>query len=242
MNCIEFRRLRLSDPYVADKHLTSHKKSCQSCSDFERDILLLDEKVKHALMVDVPEGLSARILLNQSLGRVNRRPPLWRWTSLAASVVIVIMLSMYQFPEPDSLQTQLVSHLKQEHIVLPAGIGNVDDAIVQKVLNSISLHADGSIGKVTFAENCDLDGEMVGHLVVEWDNVNYNLLIVPGNFGRDAQEFIEDNWHGIVTSHSSGNRVALLSKVASLGSKDRDAATMRTILAELDHSITPLNV
>ena len=92
MNCIEFRQLKLVDPYEVSESATEHRLTCVSCSRFESEILNLDSTLRHALSVEVPDGFAAKVLLNQSLQSHPRRPTRWVWLSMAASFFLAIII------------------------------------------------------------------------------------------------------------------------------------------------------
>ena len=76
MNCLEFRQLALADPY--DPALTEHAAGCVKCTKFRQEILDMDSDLEKAFAIPVPEGLAARVLLNQSLSDRPKPLPLLR--------------------------------------------------------------------------------------------------------------------------------------------------------------------
>ena len=79
MNCIEFRQLKLADPYSVNNEVHHHKSNCRNCRIFEGELQELNDSIDTALTVPVPEGFAAKILLNQSLqpptrGYINNQP------------------------------------------------------------------------------------------------------------------------------------------------------------------------
>ena len=89
MNCLEFRQLALADPY--DSALDVYAESCPQCTKFREEILSIDNDIEKALNVEVPEGLAARILLNQSLSEPDTTQTWFRYgmaASFAAALVV----------------------------------------------------------------------------------------------------------------------------------------------------------
>ncbi len=85
MNCIEFRHLILTEPSAKPSDAEAHLETCAQCTRFKQEILDLDSDIEKALSIDVPEGLAARILLNQSLKQSPRFQTRWVQFAMAAS-------------------------------------------------------------------------------------------------------------------------------------------------------------
>ncbi len=97
MNCLEFRQLVLVDPY--DPELEVHAESCQQCTKFRADVLDMDSDIEKALAVEVPEGLAARVLLNQSLSDKKKPVTVWVRYSMAASFAAALIFGAYLFTQ-----------------------------------------------------------------------------------------------------------------------------------------------
>lgn len=90
MNCLEFRQRVLADPY--DPELREHAENCEKCRGFRQEILDMDSELEKALKVPVPEGLAARVFLNQSL-ESQPKPTPWVRYGMAASFVAALVLA-----------------------------------------------------------------------------------------------------------------------------------------------------
>ena len=95
MNCSDYRRQIETDPAQRSAALSQHVLSCSACAEFTRRIRTVDQRIKDAVRVPVPENLEARILLRQSFQETRSRPrgrrSLW---ALAASVVLVLSIAL----------------------------------------------------------------------------------------------------------------------------------------------------
>ena len=92
MNCLEFRRLALADPY--DPALNAQAESCAKCAKFRNELIEKDSSIEKALNVEVPDDLAAGILLNQALKESNDIRT-WVRYSMAASFAAALVLSGY---------------------------------------------------------------------------------------------------------------------------------------------------
>lgn len=67
MNCLDFKRLALSDPNSNDASFILHSKNCVDCLQYVGEIRQMDADLSGSLDVSVPSSLMARLELNQML-------------------------------------------------------------------------------------------------------------------------------------------------------------------------------
>jgi len=67
MNCLEFKRLALSDPNSRDKDFVTHSSTCPDCLKYVGGVRQMDSDLAGSLDIDVPPELMARLQLNQEL-------------------------------------------------------------------------------------------------------------------------------------------------------------------------------
>ena len=64
MNCLDFHRQLLSDPYTSDAAVQSHEAECRSCANFAREVRGQEVKLRALLQeVSPPQGLAERVAL-----------------------------------------------------------------------------------------------------------------------------------------------------------------------------------
>jgi hypothetical protein len=216
MNCIEFRQLILADPNTSSEQTNQHKSGCNNCAAFEREIHGLDESLRTALTVAIPEGLAAKVLLNQSLQSHPRRPTRWYWMSMAASFFMAVFV--FQMTPADSLDDDIIQHLDHEAHQVHGKSGDISSAEVRTVLYAIDGDLDGGIngdidesfGKVTYASKCYMNGQLVAHFVVENGGEPYTLIVIPAETRRELS-FQSDRWHGVIVPHPTGSLAIIAS-------------------------------
>ena len=219
MNCIEFRQLKLADPNTYSEQANRHKSGCSTCSTFEQEIHELDESLRTALTVAIPEGLAAKVLLNQSLQSHPRRPTRWYWMSMAASFFMAVFV--FQMTPADALDDDIVEHLDHEAHQVHGKSGDISSAEVRTVLyaiggdldGEIDGEIDGSLGKVTYASKCYMNGQLVAHFVVENGGETYTLIVIPTETRRELN-FQTVRWHGVITPHPTGSLAIITSAQA----------------------------
>lgn len=237
MNCLDFRRIRLSDPYATDSELLKHRSDCAACRAFEGEIRSLDRKIAKAFTVEVPEGLAARILLNHSLKSRSRLPTRLQWLAMAASVVLAIGVAVYWVAGRERPEQKLVQHLQMEQRGIDSILMPIHEPQLRQVLNSVNLDIVKSIGEVQFASTCVIDGRLVAHLVIKDARNRYTLLLAPTSLGPLNLEFDRDEWHGVIAASVAGGSVAVLARDDS----GTDFDTMRELIRRVNQSIAPMH-
>ena len=67
MNCLDFKRLALSDPNSAEPSFVLHSKECPDCLKYVGGIRQMDADLSKSVDVQMPSSLMARLELNQML-------------------------------------------------------------------------------------------------------------------------------------------------------------------------------
>jgi len=65
MNCLEFKKLALSEPGCKDIKFLEHSQSCSDCLKYLNSVRQMDADLASSLDVTVPDDLMARLKLNQ---------------------------------------------------------------------------------------------------------------------------------------------------------------------------------
>lgn len=73
MNCLEFKRLALSDPNSEDRDFVTHSRECPDCLKYIGGVRQMDADLAQSVDVKVPESLMARIQLNQLIEEETKR-------------------------------------------------------------------------------------------------------------------------------------------------------------------------
>lgn len=67
MNCLDFKRLALSDPNSAEPSFIKHSKDCPDCLKYVGGVRQMDSDLSKSVEVQMPASLMARLELNQML-------------------------------------------------------------------------------------------------------------------------------------------------------------------------------
>ena len=210
VTCLELRRMLMAEPQRRDAGIAEHLKDCSACAGFAREMLALDARLEAAFKVPVPEGLEARIALDGSLK--NRRRPLRPWMALAASVVLVGLLTTFAWrhdhPSDAVLATAVVKHIEnpeESEAIKPDRALLHDAAYVQGVMQKAGAGMQGGMGDVTYAQVCLFRGERVAHLVVHGANGPVTIMLLRHIHVDKTVPVDEDGFHGVIVPAGQGS-------------------------------------
>ncbi len=124
MNCLDFRRRWLTVPYAGDLALAQHERVCSGCRQFARRGLVFERRLREAVSVEAPPGLTERIRQRRDIGEMvhkHQARPL-RYAVMISLVLAAALVSLlaYDFLAPDPREAEF--HRVAEHLSLfPAG-------------------------------------------------------------------------------------------------------------------------
>lgn len=214
MNCLEFRRLDLSDPRNRGEAFLEHRSECADCARFAAEVDALDDKLLDAFKVPVPEELATRIKLRQVIGDEGQRRRLRPWQfALAASVMLSVSLSaffgwqMYSTNRyVDQLRLAVVEHIRQEPQFLSGRVDNAGREF-KRVLAAFGGQVVGDIASVNHAEICALQhkNEPVAHSVIQGRHGPVTVLYLRGDPVARSTPFKDSEMKGVLVPAGRGN-------------------------------------
>ena len=114
MNCLEFRRELLAAPLERSVDLAAHRLSCRECAKFATNLITLEQQLKAATLVEVPEGLASKVLLRHRLQArsawIKNRMAM-ALGSLAAALTLTLSLFWTAMP---TLESSVLAHVQNE--------------------------------------------------------------------------------------------------------------------------------
>jgi hypothetical protein len=214
MNCMEFRRMLLTDPCSTDAAFIEHRTSCPECADAVARSAHFERRLRAAVNVDVPENLASRILLKQSF-ESHRERPWWRSRSLyalAASMLLAVgvaVLGYQSYHEQRSLGEEFVALVNGAPYSF-AATGPVSGSEISSALEATGLDLEGSIGDVTFAGRCLVREKLSGHIVVKGETAPVTVFLMADQLVERRTTIRTANFSGIVLPQGSGT-IAIVS-------------------------------
>jgi hypothetical protein len=185
MNCLEFRRNILTDPFSKDCDLLDHEADCDSCAPFARDVRAQEVRLRSALQeVSPPEGMVDRIQLAARFEQRSSTQRRW-WYSAAAMMLMAIGVSMVSLLGTSidrgnvALAQSVVNHIEDEaHHLREAQ--PVSAARLHRVFERFGAVLTADIGQVNFAAECLMRDRTGVHLVMPGARGPVTVFFMPG--------------------------------------------------------------
>ncbi len=223
MNCLEFKRLALSDPNSGDHGFVRHSKDCPDCLKYVAGVRRMDNDLSRSLDVSMPSDLIARLQLNQEMmeedagqqddfdastgsGNVVAFQPMRRYAiaaCLALSLFVGGFLASGQFSfnqdigsDYEALLSGVVEHMN-EQAVTPIWDANK----ANKSANTLLASYDGEmklkfLSNLQFSRICPM-GQYKGlHASLETDDGQVTFAYIKG---APVGEMLDAGYEGYVS-------------------------------------------
>jgi len=194
MDDLQFRRRIYADPNTRDEDMLDAMKSDPAKQSFSQELEDLDSKIFQALNVDVPNDLSDKLILRQTLASHQQQKRKSRVRlALAASVAFAMGLT-FNFMQFSSAYGNLgdyaIAHVAHEQGYFSnTSSKNVSLAALNDKMSAFDGSFTSDIGKLIFADYCRFDGMKSLHLVFQGETSPVTVFVVPHN---DDLEFSEN--------------------------------------------------
>jgi len=222
MDDLQFRRAIYADPNNQDAETIAAQQQDPSKKQFAKEISQLDEKIKQALHVPVPDDLCNKLILRQTLAnhQVHKRKTRVH-LALAASVAIVggLMLNFIQFSSAyTNLGDYALAHVYHEQGSFE---NNASNQVTLASLNKKMAAFDGSfskaLGNLISADYCRFDGMKSLHLVYQGKTSPVTVFVVPKNDQLNFDsDFNDKQLFGSSLEFSHSNIIVVADKNESL--------------------------
>ncbi len=211
MNCLEFRRVCLSDPYTGSEDFTAHRSACRECARFAESVDVFDKKLRDAINIPIPGDLATRVKLRQVIGeeQAQRSRP-WRW-ALAAGVFITVSLSGffgYQVYATNEyikqLQVAVLHHVDSEPEFLRIE-GKQPEEKFRRVMAAFGADVLADIRQIRHADVCAMNKKPIAHSVFNGETGRVTVLYIIGKRIRDETPMESDSRHVLLIPVGQGN-------------------------------------
>lgn len=118
MNCLEFKRLALSEPSSKEVRFVEHHEKCPDCLKYVSGVKKMDADLGQSLDVEVPSDLVARLQLNQELNEEAASTQSTRRYAIAASFAVVLFVAGFMV----SNQIGIGNQIDEDYQTLLAGV------------------------------------------------------------------------------------------------------------------------
>jgi hypothetical protein len=237
MNCEDYKEAIAADPSYDGG--AGHLTECAACQSYRAEMQALDETISRALSLDVPvlempelpelvaeeSAKSATSVADNVVALPNRRWVAPTWFAVAATVVVAALLGVRLIStgiEHESLADEILAHLDHE----PYALRVTDVAITDERLNSVVAgdvaQVDRSVGLITYAQSCVINGHDVPHLVIQGERGPVTILLMPEEMLPDGPESISgESINGVILPVGNGSIAILGESDENLGNIER---------------------
>lgn len=212
MNCLEFRQALLANPASLNDGLKQHLQDCPACAQFASSMSDFERQLKKSVDVEVPEGLSSRILLRQRLAmqqKSNRRRG--SWMAFAASLIlgVVVVLGVeHQITEP-TLEQVVLHHVNDELHHLRDNY-DLDITKLNRVLSDHGSKIEFLPGRrINYAGACRIRNHQGAHVVVDSEKGPITILLMPGEFVAARKSLKDKRFQGVIVPVKNGSMAIL---------------------------------
>jgi len=210
VNCLDFRRLLLQDPFRNDADLLEHEAQCAQCATFAREQRAQETRLRAMLgEITPPPELAENIRLAVKLdrrGRSRRRV----WYATAASVLLIVGATMLSLVTETwergnmALAQSVLNHIDDEaHHLREAG--PVTGQRVKFVFARFGARLNGDIGQVNFAAECLMRKRNGVHLVLPGVQGPITAFFMPGEHTERVLPVSSERFAGHVVPTAWGS-------------------------------------
>ncbi|MFT5023889.1 MAG: hypothetical protein ACI9O3_001494 [Colwellia sp.] len=222
MDDLQFRRRIYADPNTRDEDMLAAIHSDPAKQNFTQELESLDSKLFQALNIEVPVGLSDKLILRQTMASHQEQKRKSRVRlALAASVAFVMGLTInfMQFSNAyNNLGDYAIAHIAHEEGHFSnTSTANVSLASLNDKMATFNASFTDSIGKLMFANYCRFDGMKSLHLVFQGTTSMVTVFIVPNNEElKFTADFSTDKLIGKSQHFKNNNIIVVADKSESL--------------------------
>lgn len=210
MNCLEFRRQLLEDPFRTEQALLAHEAECPQCETFARDLRAQETRLRALLNEpSPPPELGANIELAIQLDRTTRSRRN-TWFAAAASLTLVIGATLVSLVSETwergnmALAQTVLHHIDDEaHHLREAG--PISDQRVKYVFARFGAELNQEIGQVNFAAECLMKTRNGVHLVLPGEHGPITVFYMPGETVSEEVEIDSARFDGVIVPTEWGS-------------------------------------
>ncbi len=210
MNCLEFRRLLLQDPFANDPAMHEHEQDCRQCRHYAREQRTQEKQLREMFQqMSPPPELAENIQLAVRLDRrVQSRRQVW--FAAAASVLLIVGATITSLVNERwergnmVLAQSVLNHIDDEaHHLREAG--PVSQSRVNFVFARFGAALVEDIGQINFAAECLMRKRNGVHLVLPGENGPITAFFMPGENPEKAIAVESERFQGHIAPTSWGS-------------------------------------
>ncbi|MEH6454341.1 MAG: DUF3379 family protein [Psychromonas sp.] len=215
MDDILFRHTAVATPNDKSEDFLKRKGESDQNKSLVDDAKKFDAQLKSILMVDVPEDLSNKILLEQSFAIETKKNLSHRWhLAIAASIAFIIGISLPLVNNinnsPQEIGLVAMQHIQKEYFFTSKINEQASLASVNAKLANYGAQATGDLGEVMFVNFCDFEGTPALHMILKGEMGRVTVFVVPKKAGFiNTPNFNNQHFTGLSEDLSKTNLVII---------------------------------
>lgn len=161
MNCLEFKKLALSEPNSRDENFVIHSRKCPDCLVYVGEVRQMDSDLAGSLDITVPSDLMARLQLNQELAEEVENE-----ASLGAKIMAFQAMKKYAMAASVALALFVAGFMASNQFGVNNQIGDDYESLLSAVVEHMNEQAVTPVwnparaNETTNALLASYDGEM----------------------------------------------------------------------------------
>jgi hypothetical protein len=218
MDDLHFRRSIYADPNSRDEDIVAAQHQDPAKKQFAQEISQLDQKIKKALTVDVPDDLYNKLMLKQALASHQQQQRKNRvHLALAASVAFALGLSFTFLQSSSSysdIGTLSLAHVQHEAPHFKQ-LGNAKISLASLNDKMADFHGQftSTFGELVSAGYCNFGGIKSLHLVYQGQSGPVTVFVMPNEKGLSfTANFSNDSLKGQALHFDEANIVVVGNK------------------------------
>lgn len=179
MNCLEFRRLKLADPYRLPAPAQEHADACPGCAEFARAQDAFEQQLGEAVQVPVDDSLGARVLLRQQLKRAGVRRVFARAALILVACAALLGVGVRMFAPDPAIFDTLAAHVAGEPSAFKANERRTNAELVAALADSGASLLRPINDDISYIHRCPVPGGLGKHIIIRTEAGTITLLTMP---------------------------------------------------------------
>jgi hypothetical protein len=202
MDCAEFQRRCTVDPRGPGAALRRHAAHCPDCAAHRERQRELDRWLREAFAVEVPSGLSERLLRPQRPVMRCLGWPSARSVGLALALLGAVALGSLHAGHGLAWRVS-VNAAQMERMPMPPH--TVPRRELQGMLAALGAELVGEIGAVAYCDLRSLDGHPAGRMLIAGRRGRVVVVLMPGRPVTQRTPVGDGGLHGVVVPAARGS-------------------------------------
>lgn len=218
MNDVSFLHALNQNPLELDEDMMEYLKNNPEKMPMVKEAKEFDKQLISLLAVEPPEGLADKIIVRNGFSTKAANDTSWfsNLSMVAASFLIVVvgfwvwqtndspltnnLDSQVAVISPQEMSSRMVDHILEHTIdqvhAMPASQLAVDDVDLQRVFAFVGASLHKSIDRMSYAGQCDVDGKLGLHIVIQEKTGPVTVIVMPGEHLAVIKSFEQSGYVG----------------------------------------------